>query len=649
MQEENMNVSQAALKRQTDNMHNANNVRAAAEMASKTANPYAKAVGAGIKIADKFTDGKASEKIGKAVTTLNKLNGLKGKMMQSALNKMSKSGTSNRIASAMAARNGGVAGSSLQHNTLQQNQSNAVANPDLRERVEEDSTDGGMGTVKISMKVVKALIAIAPFACLILVFCTVFISASQAYLSVIGLGSADKVSEEKAGEKIQKAKEDKLNQEVKDENASIYISDSIIRNKKLYNYSIVQIAKKSSKAKYNEAQIELFSDYFPYVEEEGRDYDEHMVYDFYYKMYNLYTTYKSDYKVELDFPLIMSTLGMQSPDKNIIFESNLDVLDRGITPRPLPVAELDFYYNWEEDGYVSTKTKSTHDMEILAQQMVSNRVKEMCLNKEGNVVKSQITIDLFKGQILECAENQIYKKEIIDHFINKDKYRDFLNVFLERKYFTDRGFKPIVYNGSRITDVYPKYKDGNYVEEVTFSDSSFESTYYFNQYDYENYYYSSDVKTPQYKRSSGDWATIASHGCGPTSLSIVLSSILNRSIDPIETTQEVCKNNGCTTSGTVHTVLSNVARNYGVTVTETNDNQSVIDALSSNNSLVIVLMGPGTFTSGGHYIVLTGANSQGQVSVADPASRQRTQTKWFSFNNIVEQRKTYASYIIFSR
>ena len=59
-------------------------------------------------------------------------------------------------------------------------------------------------------------------------------------------------------------------------------------------------------------------------------------------------------------------------------------------------------------------------------------------------------------------------------------------------------------------------------------------------------------------------------------------------------------------------------------------------------------MGPGTFTRGGHYIVLTGVNSSGQVSVADPASRKRTETKWYPFNTIVEQKKS-SKYLIFSR
>ena len=55
-----MNAEQAALQRNVTN--NANNVRAAAEIASKTDHPYAKAAGMAVKAADKISGGKASEK-----------------------------------------------------------------------------------------------------------------------------------------------------------------------------------------------------------------------------------------------------------------------------------------------------------------------------------------------------------------------------------------------------------------------------------------------------------------------------------------------------------------------------------------------------------------------------------------------------------
>lgn len=187
--------------------------------------------------------------------------------------------------------------------------------------------------------------------------------------------------------------------------------------------------------------------------------------------------------------------------------------------------------------------------------------------------------------------------------------------------------------------------DGVYDDNLTYVNSDFGQIYYFNQTDYSKYYYSA---SPTTKNTYG--GTIASHGCGPTSVAIVASSMLQRSISPVETTQKVCQAGGCTTGGSYNGTLGQVLKNsYGLKVKMTGNNQDVLDALGTGKALVIVLMGKGVFTNGGHYIVLTGVNSNKQVSVADPASRSRTQTKWFSFNTIIEQRKKDANYTIVTK
>ena len=183
-------------------------------------------------------------------------------------------------------------------------------------------------------------------------------------------------------------------------------------------------------------------------------------------------------------------------------------------------------------------------------------------------------------------------------------------------------------------------EDGNYVGDATFLDYEFGQVRYFNQGDFGEYYYSSNVSVQQYQGSRGP-ATIQSHGCGPTSLSIVLSTFAGKDISPITVTQEVCQIGGCTSNGSYFGSLKTVAENYGYNAewVTWKESEKVVSALGSGKSLVIALMGPGTFTTGGHYIVLTGTRSDGFVSVADPGSRARTQTKWFSFNHIVEQTK----------
>lgn len=71
--------------------NNTNNIRNAAEIASKSGNPYAMAAGKAVKTADRFSGGKSTEKLGKQLNTANKiLPG--GRVVQNKLNKTAESG-----------------------------------------------------------------------------------------------------------------------------------------------------------------------------------------------------------------------------------------------------------------------------------------------------------------------------------------------------------------------------------------------------------------------------------------------------------------------------------------------------------------------------------------------------------------------------
>lgn len=175
--------------------------------------------------------------------------------------------------------------------------------------------------------------------------------------------------------------------------------------------------------------------------------------------------------------------------------------------------------------------------------------------------------------------------------------------------------------------------DGIYDGDIEYVTGGVGTIVYWNQGDFGNY---------DYGHGCG---SIAACGCGPTSVAIVASTFNNRKISPVETTSYVCNVGGCASSGSYFEALAKVLTNtYNIRTSWTNNDQEVVNVLGSGNALVIALMGPGTFTSGGHYIVLTGVNSSGQVSVADPASRARTEKKWFDFNLVISQRK--AAYLI---
>ncbi len=122
---------------------------------------------------------------------------------------------------------------------------------------------------------------------------------------------------------------------------------------------------------------------------------------------------------------------------------------------------------------------------------------------------------------------------------------------------------------------------------------------------------------------------IGGYGCGPTSMSIVVSSLTDDIVDPIEMAEWAYKNGGwCSKSGSYHSLIPNAAKAWGLTVEgcTASEPQRILDALSSGK-LVVAIMSKGHFTSSGHFMVLRGVKD-GQIMVADPASTKRSGKLW---------------------
>jgi hypothetical protein len=140
---------------------------------------------------------------------------------------------------------------------------------------------------------------------------------------------------------------------------------------------------------------------------------------------------------------------------------------------------------------------------------------------------------------------------------------------------------------------------------------------YFNQLDerYANKPYGTD--------------NIGGYGCGPTSMSIVVSSLTGSTVDPIEMAEWAYKNGyWCSKSGSYHSLIPGAAKAWGLAVEgcTASEPQRILDALSEGK-LVVALMTKGHFTSSGHFIVLRGVQD-GKILVADPASYNRSQKSW---------------------
>lgn len=119
-----------------------------------------------------------------------------------------------------------------------------------------------------------------------------------------------------------------------------------------------------------------------------------------------------------------------------------------------------------------------------------------------------------------------------------------------------------------------------------------------------------------YSSTGNSSQTIGTSGCGPTSAAMVVSSIRG-TITP-NTMADLFVANGYRSAndGTYWSAFRYVADKWNIGYTETNDIRKAVQ-LIENKNYVICSVGNGLFTTGGHFIVLIGAEGD-YIKVYDP-------------------------------
>ena len=154
-------------------------------------------------------------------------------------------------------------------------------------------------------------------------------------------------------------------------------------------------------------------------------------------------------------------------------------------------------------------------------------------------------------------------------------------------------------------------------DDVVFSDGETQVVYY-NQLD------------ERWKYELYGTDTIGGYACGPTAMSIVISSLTSETVDPPHMAQWAYENGyWCSGNGSYHTLIPGAAEAWDLTVEgcTASEPQRIIDALA-DGKLVVALMTKCHFTSSGHFIVLRGCTADGEILVADPSSYQRSEKSW---------------------
>lgn len=145
------------------------------------------------------------------------------------------------------------------------------------------------------------------------------------------------------------------------------------------------------------------------------------------------------------------------------------------------------------------------------------------------------------------------------------------------------------------------------------------------------------VDVTYFCQSSDEWKdlpygtdTIGPYGCGPTVMAIAVASLTDTDTNPAVMAAWAVKHGyWARRSGSYHSIVLGTARSFGLLAEPLTSRgvDDVLDALSQGKMLV-ALMGPGHFTTGGHFILLRGLTLNGEVLVADPNSLENSLTLW---------------------
>lgn len=165
------------------------------------------------------------------------------------------------------------------------------------------------------------------------------------------------------------------------------------------------------------------------------------------------------------------------------------------------------------------------------------------------------------------------------------------------------------------------------------------------------------VKTPLFQQWDPKWGnmpygphySIAEGGCGITSCAMIISGLTQKQVEPPELAQKY-GSKYAVVGGSTYDLFPAVAQDYGLKLkrVKATSMDPVIKHLKSGG-LVVANMGPGHFTSGGHYIVLKGVSPDGKIYVNDPASKERSNQLWDPDIFLREKRADWAEFFLYSK
>ncbi len=179
--------------------------------------------------------------------------------------------------------------------------------------------------------------------------------------------------------------------------------------------------------------------------------------------------------------------------------------------------------------------------------------------------------------------------------------------------------------------VFPEQEDSIY---SCFLDTAIGPMLYYNQ---------GDLRWKSYLYGGSD--PLSKYGCGPVCVAMIVNSFGNIGVTPIEMADWSAAN-GCFAAGggSYHDLIPKSLTAFGLQVESVTDRTPENAArLLDSNHILVALMGKGTLTDNGHFIIIAQLTSSGNVYIADPANYENSTKEWDLQQLMDELKRSYDS------
>lgn len=157
------------------------------------------------------------------------------------------------------------------------------------------------------------------------------------------------------------------------------------------------------------------------------------------------------------------------------------------------------------------------------------------------------------------------------------------------------------------------------------------------------YYNQGDLRWKSYLYGGSD--PMSKYGCGPTCVSMIINSFSDVSVTPVEIADWSAQN-GCFAAGggSYHDLIPKSLSAFGLQVDSiTNRTTEYAAQLLQTNHILVALMGKGSLTNNGHFIIIAKLTPSGNVYIADPANYENSTKEWNLQQLMDELKQSYDS------